>query len=232
MEQKKAKSTKLDIIQCGSKLFLEQGYSATTPRVLCDMLDISTGHLTYYFPTKEHLLVEVVQLLCSFQRKMMEQESKNDPDPIMAVCIELIAMLSMCEQVPPAREFFLAAYTSPMCLRIIRSNDAQRAQTVFGSYCPTWTPEQFQTTQLVVSGIEYGILTSAGNSVPTTARIEVALDSILSLYQVPADIRKTRISQALATTHQGIGLRVMQEFRKYVDQMNKKAINEHLRSAR
>ena len=56
MSRKSKNRTKLEIIQVATKLFLENGYSQTSPRMISDDLDISTGNLTYYFPTKEHLL--------------------------------------------------------------------------------------------------------------------------------------------------------------------------------
>ena len=62
-------TTKLEIIQIASRMFLEKGYSKTTIKSISDELDISAGHLMFYFPTKEHLLLILVDLLCDFQWK-------------------------------------------------------------------------------------------------------------------------------------------------------------------
>lgn len=226
MAHKKVKTTKLDIIQCASKLFLEQGYSNTSPRIVCDLLDISTGNLTYYFPTKEHLLAEVVKMLCDFQWHMMEEEAKEDIGSVMAICLELTAMASMCEQDEIAKDFFLATYTSPLCLQIIRDNDTKRAQRVFRSYCPDWTEEQFREAEIIVSGIEYATLMTTGDEVPLATRIKGALENILTVYDVPAEVRKTKISRVLAMDYRNIGDRILREFREYVEQMNEKALEE------
>lgn len=231
MARKKVKTTKLDIIQCASKLFLEQGYSNTSPRIVCDLLDISTGNLTYYFPTKEHMLAEVVKMLCGFQWEKLKEEAKEDISLVMAVCLELTTMAAMCEQDEAAKDFFLATYTSPMCLAIIRDNDTQRAKQVFRSYCPDWTDEQFMEAEIIVSGIEYATLMTTGDAVPLATRIEGALDSILKVYNVPAEIRKTKIDRALAMHYRTIGMRVLDEFREYVEQKNEKALEDLIGSA-
>ena len=56
-------TTKYEIIQLATKQILEKGYSATTPRAICEELELSTGNLTYYFPTKEHILAVLVQMM-------------------------------------------------------------------------------------------------------------------------------------------------------------------------
>ena len=43
--------TKLEIVRVASRLFLEQGYSATSAKAVCKELDMSPGNLTFYFPT-------------------------------------------------------------------------------------------------------------------------------------------------------------------------------------
>lgn len=223
---RKVKTTKLEIIQCASKLFLEQGYSNTSPRTVCDILDISTGNLTYYFPTKEHVLAEVVHLLCDFQWKMMREEAKEDISSLMAICIEVTEMAAMCAQDEIARDFFLAAYTSPMCLDIIRNNDTKRAQSVFKNYCPDWKEEQFKEAEIIVSGIEYATLMTTDESVTLETRIEGALQSILSIYNVPKEIQEIKIQKALAMDYGGIGVRVMNAFRRYVEKINEKALEK------
>ena len=60
--KKRRNTTKLEIIQVASRLFLERGYSKTTIKAIADELDISSGHLMFYFPTKEHLLAVLVHM--------------------------------------------------------------------------------------------------------------------------------------------------------------------------
>jgi len=219
-------TTKNEIIALGTKLILEHGYSATSPRMICEELELSTGNLTYYFPTKEHLLAELIEMLCDFQWKMMEKEAGEGLSSVMAVCLELTAMAVMCEEDEIAKDFYLSAYSSPMCLEIIRKNDAGRAKEVFREYCPDWSDEQFIEAEILVSGCEYATLMTAGDPVSLEMRIAGALNNILRIFNVPPDIRKKKIDRVLAMDYRKIGRRVLRDFKKYVDKSNEKAFAE------
>lgn len=222
----KVKTTKLDIIRCASNLFFEQGYNATSPRYICEALDISTGNLTYYFQTKEHLLAVFTEMLCDFQQKMMEIEAQEGVSSVLSTCLELTTMAAMCEDSAIAKEFYLAAYTSPICLEIIRKNDTQRNKQVFLEFCPDWTDEQFAEAEIIVSGIEYATLMTTDDSVSLEVRIEGALNNILTVYHVPEEIRKTKIQKVLGIDYRRIGQRVLQEFKEFIAQENESALEE------
>ena len=222
----KIKTTKLDIIRCASDMFFEQGYNATSPKSICEALDISTGNLTYYFPTKEHLLVVFTEMLCNYQQKMMEIEAQEGVSSVLSVCLELTTMAAMCEDSAAAKDFYLATYTSPMCLELIRKNDAQRNKAAFSSYCEGWTDEQFAQAEIIVSGIEYATLMTTGDSVSLETRIAGALDNILAVYGVPEEIRKTKIKKVLRIDYRKIGQRVLREFKEFIDRENEMALEE------
>ena len=65
--------TKVEIVTEATKQFLDKGYSNTTVSAIAKSLGMSQGNLTFHYPTKEHLLAELVDLLCDFQWKMMEK---------------------------------------------------------------------------------------------------------------------------------------------------------------
>ena len=54
MAQQKMQSTKYEILLCATKSFLERGYTDTYVTVVAKDLGISTGNLTFHYPTKEH----------------------------------------------------------------------------------------------------------------------------------------------------------------------------------
>ena len=86
MARRRVNTTKYEIIQTATTLFLEKGYSHTTPKLISDALDISTGNLTYYFPTKEQLLCVLVEMLCDFQRQTVQDIiRKNDTQRAMHI---------------------------------------------------------------------------------------------------------------------------------------------------
>jgi len=226
--RRKNNTTKLEIIQVASRLFLERGYSKTSIKAIADELDISTGHLMFYFPTKEHLLAVLVRMLCDFQWKMMQNKVQEGNTSVMALCLELMTMAAMCEDDEVAKDFYISAYTRPLTLEIIRKNDAERAQMVFAQYCPDWEHHHFTEAEILVSGIEYTTLMTAGEPVPLDIRIAGALNSILMTYNVPEEIRRMKIGKILAMDYRELGKRVLNEFRHYVEETNEQAFEDLL----
>ena len=220
----RAELTKNEIIRIAANRFLNNGYVETTVSSMAKALNMSKGNMTFYFPTKEHMLAELVEILCSYQWKKMDDEAQEGYSSVMAICLELLTVASACEQDEVAKEFFLSAYTSPMCMEIIRRNDKKRAMEVFREYCPDWTDERFSEAETLVSGIEYATLMTTSTSAPLELRISGALELILTLYNVPKEIRKQKIEKVLKMDYKSLGLRVLKEFRTYVDTETEQAL--------
>ena len=117
---KKRPNTRLQIIQLAAKLFFEQGYTQTSANQIAKTLDLSPGNITFYFPTKDHLLAVLVDELSDFQKMIMEQAAQEGKSSLLAYCLELTAMSSACEESEVARDFFASTYSSPLTLGLIR----------------------------------------------------------------------------------------------------------------
>ena len=215
--------TKIEIITEATKQFLEKGYTNTSANAVAKSLGMSQGNLTFHFPTKERLLAVLVDMLCDYQWKRMEQEANDGVSSIMAICLELTAMASACESDDIIKDFFLSAYSSPLCLDIIRKNDAKRAKEVFGAYRPDWTDEQFAEAEILVSGIEHATLMVAGDPVTLETRITGALNCILTIYGVPEETRKMKLQKVFTRDCMSLGKRILEEFREYVANANDEA---------
>ena len=222
-------TTKHEIIQTASRLFLENGYSATSPKMICDELGISTGNLTYYFPTKEHLLAELVKLLCSFQYEVMVKEADDGISEVLAVCLELATMVAASESDPVIKDFFISCYSNPHCLDIIRKNDTERAKKVFAEYRPDWSDEQFAEAEILVSGIEFATFMTTDNVVDVETRVTGALDNILGIYGVPPEVRDIKIKKVFSMNYTELGKKVLADFKEFVNKTNEQIFIDMLK---
>ena len=223
----KSALTKAEIIAEATKQFLEKGYSHTTVSAIAKALDMSPGNLTFHYPTKEHMLAALTDMLCRYQWQMMEEEADDGISSTLALCLELTTMASACEDDEIIKDFFLAAYTSPMCLAIIRENDTNRAKEVFKDYRSHWTDEEFAAAAVLVSGIEYAILMTTGQTpVPLETRIAGAMHNILGIYGVPEKIRTTKISKVFAMDYMNLCKRVLANFKQYVADANEQTFQD------
>ncbi len=224
----RAELTKNEIIRVAANRFLNDGFTKTTVASMAKSLNMSTGNMTFHFPTKDHMLAELVDILARYQHKLMEEEAEDGYSSVMAICLELLTIASACEQDEVAKDFFLSAYRSQICMDLIRKNDKERAKEVFKDYCPDWTDERFEEAETLVSGIEYASLMTTSDSASLELRISGALNTILGIYNVPEDVRKQKIEKVLAMDYKSLGLSVLQKFRAFVDRETEQALHNLL----
>ena len=216
----KKESTKYKIIRVSTRMFLENGYSATTVQSVSSELGISKGNFTFYFHSKEDILAVLTDLLCKFQRELTEYESGEVISSLLSICLELMSMAAACEEDEIAKDFLVSSYGSSKCLSIIHKNDTARAKEVFAQYCSDWSDEQFKSAEYLVAGIEQATLNAIDKSVPFETRISFALNTIMTIYNVPEDIRRIKIKKVLAMDYRSIGKRIFNEFKEYVEKEN------------
>ena len=154
----RAELTRNEIIRIAANRFMNDGYTKTTVASMAKALNMSTGNMTFHFPTKEHMLAELVDMLGKYQWKMMEDEAKDGHSSIMAICLELLTLASACEQDEVAKDFFISTYQSKMCMEHIRKNDTDRAKEVFQEYCSDWSDEYFSEAETFSCAFRSGSL--------------------------------------------------------------------------
>ena len=215
--------SRCEIVRMAANRFLNDGFTKTTVASMGKALHMSTGNMTFYFATKEHMLAELVNMLVKYQWSRMESEA-GEGSSIMAICLELTAMAAICDTNAAAKDFYLSTYSSPMCLEIIRKNDTARAKEVFAQYCPDWTDEQFAEAEVLVSGIEYATLMTVGDPVSLETRIAGALNGILQIYNLPEETRRGKIRRVLAMDYRAIAERMLAELKQFVIDTNEQAL--------
>ena len=64
--------------------FLEKGYKNSYVTTMAKTLHISIGNLIFWFPTKEHILAEMIKELCAFQAQAdaKEADKKGQKEPL------------------------------------------------------------------------------------------------------------------------------------------------------
>ena len=148
---------------------------------------------------------------------------------LLAYCLELTTMVAVSEEVPEMQDLFAAAYSHPMTLDLIRTNDTEKIKRVFAEYTADWDDERFMETEALISGIEYATLMRTEHSASTSHRIEGALNTIMMLFGVPEQVRLAKVEKVLAIDYRAIGKRIYEEFKQYVTETNEHALEEVLK---
>lgn len=226
---RKPTPTRAVIIKAATELFFEKGFSRTTSTEVSKKAEISTGNLTFYFPTKEHILAVLTEMMCDFQWREMQALTDEGNTSLLAYCLELTMMVAISDEIPEMHDFLTAAYKHSMTLDFIRKNDTEKIKQVFVDYTVGWSAEKLLETEVLISGIEYATLMRTEHSASVENRIEGALDTIMMLFGVPEEIRKSKIKKVLAMDYHAIGRKVYEEFKGYVTETNEHALDEVLK---
>lgn len=224
--KKVVNETKNAIIRVAIEMFLERGFTNTSARAIAAELGISTGNITFYFPSKEHLLMVLVEMLCDSQWSMLEQQADEEETALMAFCMETMTVAAACEQNEIARDLFLSVFQSELCRNLLRENHVARAERIFSEYCGDWTHQQFRIAEILVMGIQYAVIIPTDVEIPLSERIAGALNQILSIYGVPENNRAEKIRRILALDYNDIRQRVREGSLRYVDQLNMASSDE------
>lgn len=67
-------------------MFLAMGFTNTSVKSISDELNISPGNLTFHFPTKEHMLLELVKNLVNFHQQSIEEVYEQGLGDLAAYC--------------------------------------------------------------------------------------------------------------------------------------------------
>ena len=224
--KKVVNETKNAIIRVAIEMFLERGFTNTSVRAIAAELGISTGNITFYFPSKEHLLRVLVEMLCDSQWSMLEQQADEEETALMAFCMETMTVAAACEQNEIARDLFLSVFQSELCRNLLRENHVARAERIFSEYCGDWTHQQFRIAEILVMGIQHAVIIPTDVEIPLSERIAGALNQILSIYGVPENNRAEKIRRILALDYNDIRQRVREGSLRYVDQLNMASSDE------
>lgn len=214
------------IVQEAARMFVEDGYSKSSINQLAKNLKFSPGHITFYFPTKEHLLAVLVDEMLEYQKLMMEQETEEGKSSLLAYCLELTAMAAACEESEVARDFYASSYASALTLARIRENDIAKTRNIFITFHPDWTEQAWVATENIVSGIEYAMIMTRECDTPLEVQIEKTLDTILYLFGVPEEVRKAKIEKVLSMDYRAMGHKLLLGFPEYVTKVNEERLNE------
>ena len=222
LRQKGATNTKYEILYLATKFFLEKGYKDSYVTTMAKTLHMSTGNLTFWFPTKEHILAEMVKELCAFQIYTEVEKKDREYALLIDYLFELAMFASVCEENPNIKDLVIASYTQPLPLAVIRANDTERSKRTFAEFCKEWSDTEFIQAENVASGIECAMfMTENAEKLTFEQRVTSSLDAIMKVYEVPKEIRQSVLKEVMAMDYRSSGNHVFEEFCSFVEQKMK-----------
>ena len=220
--------TQQKVLRSAVALFLEKGYTRTTTGEIATAAGIGQSSFFHVFPSKEALLLELVQRMFAGQFDLAGQHSGAE-DPVFLYAVETALQLHIAELTEPLRELYVMGYTLPSTSAFIYRSTAARLQKIFGEYLPNAEPKDFYEMEIASGSIMRGFMSVPCDVYFTMeAKISRFLDCSLKLYDVPkekrAAITAAVLRMDLHTMASGIIQKTVQQAEKGFEALTEKQI--------
>lgn len=199
--------TKNKILTTCVRLFLEQGYHATTMQQITKEAKISVGSFFNLFHGKDGVLLELVQFMFDNQFSMARSSTGEQLPPVYVYAVETAIQMTLTELNENLRDIYLEAYTCRETLNYIQNATLNEIYQIFCPYQPELMPADFQALEYCSAGIMRGCMAN-----PCTMRftlekkLSTFLAASLRVYKVPEE----EVQQVLAFVL-GLDIRAMSQ---------------------
>ena len=181
--------TQQKMLRAAVALFLEKGYERTTTAEISSAAGMGQRSFFRAFPSKEALLLELVQRMFGGQFDLARQHS-GEEDPVFLCAVETALQLHIAELTEPLRELYVMAYSLPTTADYLYKSTAKRLQTIFGAYLPSAETKDFYEMEIASASMMRGFMAVPCDVYFTIeAKITRFLDCALKLYDVPKEKR-------------------------------------------
>ena len=214
---RKSNKTIHEIAYVAAKNFLEKGFTNTSAKSICSELNISPGNMTFYYPTKEHILLAITKVITEFHTITIESAKEKYHDNLFAYCLEITLQIVLCEQNEIIRDIYLAIYTNPMTMRFVKEWTAEKNFNLLKDRLPDWPIERFRRAERVNCCIERSALTEpCTEDYPVEDKIRLILTCLLKILDIPQTDRKRVINQVLESNYSEILDNGFNQFKEYI----------------
>lgn len=182
-------ATQQKMLQAAVTLFLEKGYTRATTGEIANAAGWGQSAFFHVFPSKEALLLELVQRMFAGQFDLAGQHSGTE-DPVFLYAVETALQLHIAELTEPLRELYVMAYSLPTTSEYLYRSTSEQLQKIFAPYLPTAQPKDFYEMEIASASIMRGFMAVPSDMYFTIeAKITRFLDCTLKLYDVPKEKR-------------------------------------------
>lgn len=186
--------TRQRLLRAAVALFLEKGYTNTTTTEFSRAAGIGQSSFFHVFPSKEALLLELVQRMFDGQFALAEQHAAAQ-DPVFMYAVETALQLHIAELTEPLRELYVTAYSLPTTAAYLYKSMTTRLKLVFGSYMPQAQLKDFYEMEIASGSLMRGFMSVPCDLYFTIdAKVNRFLECSLKLYDIPKPQREAMIT--------------------------------------
>ena len=179
--------SKQQVLNSAARSFLQNGFTNTTLKDICNSAGISSGSFNSYFKTKEDVLYDLVGLVLgqqfSVSQKLLEGKTT---DKLLFYAVETVLQLHIVEMSESLRDVYSAAYSLPKTSDLIQQTITSKWEYIFKEHLPDLETKDFYKLEIATGGIMRGFMTVPCNMWFTIdQKVESFLECSFRMYLVP-----------------------------------------------
>lgn len=157
---KRGEAVKSKVLHAAAKLFLEQGYQASTMKEIAKTAGVNYGSLFFAFKDKEQLMCDLVKYVLEgqFEATATFLKGKTD-DRILFYAAETTLQLYMAESSEHIRELYSVAYSMPNSSSVIQHTITGKLESIFKEHLPHLETKDFYELEIASGGIMRSFMT-------------------------------------------------------------------------
>lgn len=190
------------ILDSAKMLFFAQGYNKTTIRQIVDKSGVLIGSIYYFFKNKEEIFQSLVLEIFDMCDKLVSERFGEDESPAFRYAFMCALELHAVEMNRQICELFFEGYTSNTIMEEVVKHTAERTQTLFETYNPDFSYEDYYARTLAIKGIMRSYIANRylnlNQDIPLAQRTGLLLDmslQTLNVKQPEIEQVKIRISK-------------------------------------
>lgn len=186
--RKDGAETKKKILKECVQLFLEQGYRETSITQITEAAGITRGSFQNLFPTKDAVLMELVETMFGGQFVAAKGISGNGMPPVYIYAAETAIQLTITEINENLREIYLEAYTLPDTAEYIYLHTTAELMHIFGENFPDFAESDFYEMEIGTAGLMRSYMARKCDiHFPLGRKLKRFLTAAMRVYKVPED---------------------------------------------
>ena len=184
--RKDGMATKQRILTVCVRLFLEQGYKETTITQITKEAKVTRGSFQNLFPTKDAVLMELVETMFSGQFGAARTITGGGLPPVYAYAAETAIQLTLTELNENLREIYLEAYTLPDTAEYIHLHTTAELKEIFGANFPGYSDSDFYEMEIGTAGLMRGYMARKCDiHFPLERKLARFLTASMRVFKVP-----------------------------------------------
>jgi AcrR family transcriptional regulator len=146
------------ILSTSVRLFLEQGYSNTSPTQIVKEADVTVGSFYNIFKSKSDVLTSLCEFMFENQFDIATEIVGKDVSGPMVYAVETSIQLTLAELNENIRDIYLEVYTDPDLLDLVQHKTTKELGRLFGKYLPENRESDFYEMEIGSAGVMRGYM--------------------------------------------------------------------------